>query len=81
MRIPLRLSSLHLLVNLLMTHSRRLGLCYGVNLVPDFLRIQRVAFLGDNVNILYVAKMTQNSRFLLLCGFPLSTTFYTVFLP
>jgi hypothetical protein len=62
MGIPLRLSSLHLLVNLLMTHSRRLGLCYGVNLVPDFLRNQRVAFLGENVNILYMAEMTQNFR-------------------
>jgi hypothetical protein len=48
-----------------MTHSRRLGLCYGVNLVPDFLRIQRVAFLGDNVNILYVAEMAPNRGLLL----------------
>jgi hypothetical protein len=70
MGIPLRLSSLHLLVNLLMTHSRRLGLCSEVDLVPDFLRIQRVAFLGENVNILYVTEMARDSRFLLMLRIP-----------
>jgi hypothetical protein len=49
--------------------------------VPNLRAVQRIAFLGGNVHILYVAEMAQNFRFLLLCGFPLSTIFYTVFLP
>jgi hypothetical protein len=48
-----------------MTHSRRLGLCCRVNLVPDLLAAQRIALFEENVHILYVAEMTQNFRLLL----------------
>ncbi len=37
-----------------------------VNLVPNLLAVQRIAFFGGNVHILYVAEMAQNSRVLLL---------------
>jgi hypothetical protein len=33
-----------------------------VNLVPNLLAVQRIAFFGGNVHILYVAEMAQNSR-------------------
>jgi len=65
MGVPLRLPSLHLLANLLMTHSRRLGLRCWVDLVPDLLAVQRIAFFGGNVHLLYVAEMAQNSKLLL----------------
>jgi hypothetical protein len=37
-----------------------------VNLVPDLLAVQRIAFFGENVHILYVAELAQNCMFLLL---------------
>jgi len=52
-----------------------------VNLVPNLFAVQRIAFFGGNVHILYVSEIVQDSMLLLLCGFPLSTPFYTVFLP
>jgi hypothetical protein len=36
-----------------------------VLLVPDLLAVQSIALFGENVYILYVAEMAQNSRFLL----------------
>jgi hypothetical protein len=33
--------------------------------VPNLRAVQRIAFLGGNVHILYVAEMAQNFRFLL----------------
>jgi hypothetical protein len=51
---------LYLLVNSFITHSRRLGLLSSVNLVPNLLAVQRIAFLGGNVHILYVVEMICN---------------------
>jgi hypothetical protein len=39
---------------------------FWINLAPDSLRVHRIALLGGNVHMLYVAEMAQNSRFLLL---------------
>jgi hypothetical protein len=36
-----------------------------VILVPDLLAVQRIAFFGGNVHILYMTEMTQNFRLLL----------------
>ena len=33
--------------------------------VPDLLAVQRIAFLGENVHILYVAEMARHSGLLL----------------
>ena len=41
-----------------------------VILVPDLVVAQRIAFFGENVHILYVSEMDQNSRFLLLTCTP-----------
>jgi hypothetical protein len=37
-----------------------------VNLVPDLLRVHRIAFFGGNVYILYVSKIALDSSVLLL---------------
>ncbi len=36
-----------------------------VNLPPDLSRIQRIAFFGENVYMLYMAEMAQDCMFLL----------------
>jgi hypothetical protein len=36
-----------------------------VNLVPDLLAVQTIAFFGENVYILYVAEMAHDCMFLL----------------
>ena len=41
-----------------------------VNLVPDLLAVQRIAFFGGNVHILYVAEMAQDCIILLLIYTP-----------
>jgi hypothetical protein len=44
-----------------------------VDLVPNLLAVQRIAFFRENVHILYMTEMAQNSRFLLLMlspGYP-----------
>ena len=50
-----------LLVNSFIARSRRLGLLSSVNLVPNLLTVHRIAFFGENVYILYVAEMAQDS--------------------
>ncbi len=39
---------------------------FWVNLSTDLLRVQRIAFFGENVYILYVVEMARNSGLLLL---------------
>ena len=41
-----------------------------VILVPDLLAVQRIAFFGGNVHILYIAEMAQDCMLLLLIYTP-----------
>ena len=41
-----------------------------VNLPPDLWKVQRIAFLGENVHILYVFKIASDSSVLLLMESP-----------
>ena len=41
---------------------------FWVNLSTDLLKVDRIAFFGENVYILYVAEMAEDCMFLLFFG-------------